>query len=62
MALTPSTMLPLSTKAPDFTLPDEDLRSALGALLAGHDPPDEQRPSMGCNIKWNQGNEPDYFG
>jgi peroxiredoxin len=46
----------------DIPLTGEDLRSALDALLAGHNPPEEQRPSMGCNIKWKQGNEPDYFG
>ncbi len=30
----------------------EDLRAALEAVLAGGDPPREQRPSMGCGIKW----------
>ncbi len=30
----------------------EDLRGALDALLAGSPPPDVQRPSIGCNIKW----------
>jgi len=39
-----------------------DLRAALDAVLAGQDPADEQRPSIGCNIKWKAGNEPDYFG
>ncbi len=24
--------------------------------------PEDQRPSIGCNIKWKPGNEPDYFG
>jgi peroxiredoxin len=38
-----------------------DLRAALDAVLAGGPPPDEQRPSIGCNIKWKAGNEPDYF-
>jgi len=37
-----------------------DLRAALDAVLAGELAPDEQRPSMGCNIKWRAGNEPDY--
>ncbi len=39
-----------------------DLRAALNAVLEGQAVPDEQRPSMGCNIKWKAGNEPDYFG
>jgi hypothetical protein len=39
-----------------------DLRAALDALLAGGPPPEDQRPSLGCNIKWRTGNEPDYFG
>lgn len=39
-----------------------DLRAALDALLAGDPPPADQRPSLGCNIKWRLGNEPDYFG
>jgi peroxiredoxin len=39
-----------------------DLRAALDALLSGQPVSDKQIPSMGCNIKWKQGNEPDYFG
>jgi len=39
-----------------------DLRAALDAALAGRPIPEEQRPSLGCNIKWKPGNEPDYFG
>ncbi len=39
----------------------EDLRAALDVLLAGEPMPEEQRPSIGCNIKWKEGNEPDYF-
>ncbi len=38
-----------------------DLRAALEALLAGKPAPVEQKPSLGCNIKWKGGNEPDYF-
>jgi peroxiredoxin len=40
----------------------EDLRAALDAVLAGTPVAAEQRPSLGCNIKWKAGNEPDYFG
>jgi len=39
----------------------EDLRAALDAVLGGKPVPAEQRPSLGCNIKWKPGNEPDYF-
>jgi peroxiredoxin len=39
-----------------------DLRSATLHLLAGEPPLDPQVPSLGCNIKWKPGNEPDYFG
>lgn len=40
----------------------EDLQRALEQLLAGESVPAEQTPSMGCNIKWKPGNEPDYAG
>ncbi len=40
----------------------EDLLRAAVALRAGGSPLDDQRPSLGCNIKWRTGNEPDYFG
>jgi peroxiredoxin len=39
-----------------------DLRAATSAVLAGKAPSEQQRPSIGCNIKWKPGNEPDYFG
>ncbi len=39
-----------------------DLRQALDTVLTGHLPCTEQHPSIGCNIKWRPGNEPDYFG
>ena len=38
-----------------------DLRGALEAVLAGTSPPEPQKPSIGCNIKWKPGNEPDFF-
>ena len=38
-----------------------DLRSAIEALLGGLAVSQEQRPSLGCNIKWRQGNEPAYY-
>ena len=30
----------------------EDLRAAIDAVLAGTQPSNDQRPSIGCNIKW----------
>lgn len=39
-----------------------DLRNAIDATLNGIDLNPEQKPSMGCNIKWKSGNAPDYFG
>ncbi|MBV8265087.1 MAG: thioredoxin family protein [Planctomycetaceae bacterium] len=39
-----------------------DLRAALDAVLAGTPIPEDQKPSMGCNIKWKPGNAPSYFG
>ena len=38
-----------------------DLRSAIEAVLAGKPVNGEQRPSLGCNIKWKAGNEPAYY-
>jgi peroxiredoxin len=38
----------------------KDLRAALDALLANDPVPQDQKPSLGCNIKWKPGNEPDY--
>ncbi|MFH7027255.1 MAG: thioredoxin family protein [Heteroscytonema crispum UTEX LB 1556] len=39
-----------------------DLRAAIDGVLAGKPVTDEQKPSIGCNIKWKVGNEPSYFG
>ena len=36
-----------------------DLRAALDAVLEDRPIPSEQKASMGCNIKWRPGNEPD---
>ncbi|MCH8549424.1 MAG: thioredoxin family protein [Balneolaceae bacterium] len=40
----------------------KDLRSATELTLAGKEVPEDQTPSIGCNIKWKKGNEPEYFG
>jgi peroxiredoxin len=45
----------------DVPVTGEDLRAALDAVLAGNPVSANQRPSLGCNIKWKPGNEPDYF-
>jgi thiol-disulfide isomerase/thioredoxin len=37
-----------------------DLRSAAEAVLGGRAPALTQKPSIGCNIKWKPGNEPQY--
>jgi peroxiredoxin len=37
-----------------------DLRLAIDALLAGRAVNPEQRPSLGCSIKWRPGNKPAY--
>ena len=38
-----------------------DLEKALVALISNEDVDNQQRPSLGCNIKWQPGNAPDYF-
>ena len=45
----------------DIPTNGESLRSAIQALLNNEDPISDQLPSMGCNIKWRLGEEPDYF-
>ena len=45
----------------DIPTDGESLRSAIDALLNNEEPVSEQLPSMGCNIKWKVGEEPDYF-
>lgn len=38
-----------------------DLRAAMDALLSGSMPSATQYPSVGCNIKWKAGKQPEYF-
>jgi peroxiredoxin len=45
----------------DTPVTGADLVAAVDAVLAGEPAPEDQKPSMGCNIKWKPGNEPDYF-
>jgi thiol-disulfide isomerase/thioredoxin len=53
----------MDSSRPDSGVPlsGKDLRTALDAVLAGKPVSAEQKPSIGCNIKWKPGNEPDYF-
>lgn len=45
----------------DKPVDGRDVRKALDAILDGKSVPDDQRPSIGCNIKWRDGNAPTYF-
>ncbi len=45
----------------DLPINGEDLRAALDAVLEGKPVTQEQKPSIGCNIKWKEGAAPDYF-
>ncbi|MDS4026713.1 MAG: thioredoxin family protein [Candidatus Contendobacter sp.] len=38
-----------------------DLRAAADAALAGQPVSSNQKPSIGCNIKWKAGNGPEYY-
>lgn len=38
-----------------------DMQNAVDHLLAGDAAPNDQKASLGCNIKWKAGNEPAYF-
>ncbi len=46
----------------DIAVTGSDLRTALDAVLAGSPVGEDQTPSIGCNIKWKPGNEPEWFG
>jgi peroxiredoxin len=46
----------------DIPISGKDLRAAVDEVLAGRPVSTEQRPSLGCNIKWKPGNEPEYYG
>ena len=45
----------------DLPVTGKDLRAALDAELAGKPASEFQVASIGCNIKWRSGHEPDYF-
>lgn len=52
----------LDSSRPGNNIPVDgrDLRAAIDAVLAGQRPSPDQIPSIGCNIKWKAGNEPEY--
>lgn len=46
----------------DTPVTGADLRAAIDAVLNGQPVPTQQKPSLGCNIKWTPGAEPPYHG
>ena len=46
---------------PPMPITGRDIRAAADAVLAGRPVPQDQKGSVGCNIKWKRGNEPEYF-
>lgn len=44
----------------DIPVTGNDMINAADSLLAGNPAPEDQIASLGCNIKWKAGNEPDY--
>lgn len=44
----------------DQPVTGKDLRTAIDLVLAGQPIPPDQKPSIGCNIKWKPGSEPNY--
>lgn len=44
----------------DVPVTGRDLRAAVDRVLSGRPVDPEQKPSVGCNIKWKPGAEPDY--
>ncbi|HIK90452.1 MAG TPA: thioredoxin family protein, partial [Planctomycetes bacterium] len=45
----------------DVDVTGQDLRAACDAVLAGKEVAGDQKPGIGCNIKWKAGAEPEYF-
>ena len=46
---------------PPIPVTGDDIRAAVDAVLAGVPVPQDQKGSVGCNIKWKRGNAPEYF-
>jgi peroxiredoxin len=53
----------LDDSRPSLSVPvtGRDLRAALDLVLDGRPVPTEQKPSLGCGIKWKPGNEPSWW-
>lgn len=53
----------LDDSRPESNIPvtGRDLRAAIDAVLSDQPVNPDQKPSLGCNIKWKPGNEPDHF-
>lgn len=53
----------LDSSRPKTELPvtGADLRAAIDETIADRTPSADQKPAIGCNIKWKPGNEPAYF-
>ncbi len=45
----------------DTPITGADMRAACDAVLAGEEIPVDQKPSLGCNIKWKADAAPEYF-
>ena len=46
---------------PPMPVTGRDIRAAADAVLSGKPVPQDQKGSVGCNIKWKRGSAPDYF-
>lgn len=46
---------------PPMPVTGRDIRAAADAVLSGTPAPQDQKGSVGCNIKWKRGNAPEYF-
>ncbi len=45
----------------DLAVDGSHLVHAIDLLLSASPPPEIQKPSLGCNLKWKPGKEPEYF-
>ena len=50
-----------ATPGNDEPVTGNELRRATDAMLAGATPDPDQKPGIGCSIKWKPGNAPEYL-